>query len=96
MAKQTSLFSSPPPPPSSPTITMQSYVEAFCDAPLTRKAVVDLSALLAQVIGAQLHAELPMVNVEVGPPLVRWVGASVSPRRLRRERPARVAARRRR
>ncbi len=49
-----------------PQVTMQQYVDAFCDAPLTRKAVIDLSSLLAKVIGAQLQAELPHVEVKVG------------------------------
>lgn len=46
--------------------TLRDYVEAFCDAPLTRKAVMDLSTILAKVVGAHLQSELPGVNVEVG------------------------------
>lgn len=49
-----------------PAPTMRDYVEAFCDAPLTRKAVMDLSSILAKVVGSQLQNELPGVAVEVG------------------------------
>lgn len=49
-----------------PKATVEQYVVAFCKAPLTRKAVMDLSAMLAQVVGSQLRPELPGVNVEVG------------------------------
>jgi len=46
--------------------TLRDYVEAFCDAPLTRKAVMDLSSLLAKVVGAMIQQKLPGVPVEVG------------------------------
>lgn len=46
--------------------TLRDYVDAFCDAPLTRKAVMDLSSILAKVVGSQLQNELPGVAVEVG------------------------------
>ncbi len=46
--------------------TLRDYVNAFCDAPLTRKAVMDLSSILAKVVGSQLQRELPDVAVEVG------------------------------
>jgi hypothetical protein len=46
--------------------TLRDYVEAFCDAPLTRKAVMDLSSLLAKVVGGMLQEQLPGVAVEVG------------------------------
>lgn len=48
--------------------TLSDYVNAFCDAPvpLKRKAVMDLSSILAKVVGSQLQRELPGVAVEVG------------------------------
>lgn len=46
--------------------TLRDYVEAFCDAPLTRKAVMDLSTILAKVVGSMLQEQLPGVAVEVG------------------------------
>lgn len=47
--------------------TWDDYVSAFCDAPLTRRAVLRLSALLAQVVGGELQAQLgPATHVEVG------------------------------
>lgn len=49
-----------------PTPTMDNYVQAFCDAPITRKAVMDLSTMLARVVGSELQKELPGVLVEVG------------------------------
>ena len=36
--------------------TLRDYVDAFCDAPLTRKAVMDLSSMLAKVVGGMLKA----------------------------------------
>lgn len=45
---------------------LRDYVEAFCDAPLTRKAVMDLSSVLAKVVGAMLQEQLPGAAVEVG------------------------------
>lgn len=45
---------------------LRDYVDAFCDAPLTRKAVMDLSSILARVVGSMLQEELPGVAVEVG------------------------------
>jgi hypothetical protein len=46
--------------------TLDRYVETFCDAPLTRKAVNDLSSHLARVVASQLRHTLPNVNIEVG------------------------------
>lgn len=49
-----------------PPPTVAEYVSEFCDAPATRKAALDLSTLLAQVVGGQLQAMLPGFPVEVG------------------------------
>jgi hypothetical protein len=46
--------------------TIEDYVAAFCDAQITRKAVMDLSTLLAQVVAAQIQALLPKQRVQVG------------------------------
>lgn len=45
---------------------LAAYIEAFCAAPATRKAALDLSTLLAQVVGGQLQAALRAYVVEVG------------------------------
>jgi hypothetical protein len=49
-----------------PAPTLRDYVNAFCDAPLERKAVMDLSSLLAKVVGGMLQEQLSGVTVEVG------------------------------
>jgi len=49
------------PPPS-----LQQYVEEFCDAPLERGAVIQLSKTLARVVGEQLRVLLADVKLEVG------------------------------
>jgi hypothetical protein len=51
----------PGPPPA-----LADYIAAFCDAPTTRKASLDLSTLLARVVGSQLLAALPDTPIEVG------------------------------
>ena len=53
-------------PESGPVPTLADYVREFCDAPITRKAVMDLSATLARVVGSLLQHELPSATVEVG------------------------------
>jgi hypothetical protein len=45
---------------------LDNYVREFCAAPLTRKAVMDLSSTLARVVGSQLQRELTEEMVEVG------------------------------
>jgi hypothetical protein len=64
---------------SGPVPTLQQYVAAFCDAPLTRKAVIDLSAMLAKVVGSQLQECLPAMDVRVGH---RVFGGSVAQHHL--------------
>src|SRR6476659_3820617 len=49
-----------------PTPTLDDYVREFSHAPISRKAVMDLSAMLARVVGSQLQNELPGAKVEVG------------------------------
>lgn len=49
-----------------PAPTIADYAAAFCAAPLTRKAVNDLSSMLAQVVGTQLMVHLPGFPVTVG------------------------------
>lgn len=49
-----------------PPPDLAAYVNAFCDAPATRKAALDLSSLLAEVVGGELQAALPAFPVEVG------------------------------
>jgi hypothetical protein len=46
--------------------TIEDYVAAFCDAQITRKAVMDLSTLLAQVVGTQIQGVLPAQRLQVG------------------------------
>lgn len=46
--------------------TMNEYVAAFCDAPNTRKAVMDLSSMLARVVGQQIREALPKFELSVG------------------------------
>ena len=57
-----------------PVPTLDDYVREFCAAPLTRKAVMDLSSTLAKVVGAQIQRELPDQVLEVGH---RFFGGSV-------------------
>lgn len=58
-AKQpTKLTGSPP--------TIEQYVTAFCDAPMTRAAVNQLSDLLARVVGVELQQRLPEEEILVG------------------------------
>jgi hypothetical protein len=42
------------------------FINAFCDAPLERKAVLDLSKLLAKNVGADVRRALPEVELHVG------------------------------
>ncbi len=46
--------------------TLEDYVREFCDAPITRKAVMDLSTMLGRVVGSLLQKELTDAVVEVG------------------------------
>ena len=46
--------------------TIEDYVAEFCDAQITRKAVMGLSTLLAQVVGAEIQALLPTQRLQVG------------------------------
>lgn len=49
-----------------PTPTIEQYVTAFCDAPMTRAAVNQLSDLLARVVGGELQQRLPKEEILVG------------------------------
>jgi hypothetical protein len=51
----------PGPPP-----TIEQYVAAFCDAPMTRAAVNQLSDLLARVVAGRLRPQLPQEEITVG------------------------------
>jgi hypothetical protein len=48
------------------TSDWHGFIDAFCDAPMERKAVIDLSKLLAKSVGADLQKALPMVDLHVG------------------------------
>jgi hypothetical protein len=49
-----------------PAPTIEQYVEAFCDAPMSRAAVNQLSDLLARVVGGNLQQRLPKEEILVG------------------------------
>jgi hypothetical protein len=46
--------------------TIDEYIAAFCDAPLTRGAVIRLSAQLGRVVATQIRALLPGVDLVAG------------------------------
>jgi len=58
-AKQPAKLTGPPP-------TIEQYVSAFCDAPMTRADVNQLSDLLARVVGGELQQRLPKDEILVG------------------------------
>jgi len=47
-------------------VTMQEYVESFCDLPSSRKEVTGLSSLLAHAIGREIREALPDADLVVG------------------------------